>query len=66
VKSKVILITDYRKQVIEKNNQIKLEESSLADYNISQADRYWDWDLAPLGELDPDYSMKLKVLAKVL
>jgi hypothetical protein len=38
----------------------------LADYDIPQADRYWDWDLAPLGELDSNYSMMLKVLAKVL
>jgi len=66
VRSKVILITDYLKQIFDRNNQKKLEESSLADYDIPQADRYWDWDLAPLGELDSNYSMMLKVLAKVL
>lgn len=58
---KIILITDYIKQVFDKSNNLQLEESSLCDIDLPLAKSYWDWSLAPLGEIDPNYSLKLKI-----
>ncbi len=64
--SKVLLISDTEKMVYDQNNELKACESSLEgldetifkDWNAIDS---WDWDLAPWGELDSQYSLWLKI-----
>lgn len=62
---KVLLITDVEKEVLDLNSRLKLSESSiegleLEDFDLTQS-ASWDWDLAPKGEIDKKYSLKLRV-----
>lgn len=61
----VLLISDTEKEVLDLNGRLKLSESSLEGYELEEfgleKSQGWDWDLAPEGELDKRYRLKLKV-----
>jgi len=61
----VLLISDTEKEVLDLNGRLKLAESSLEGYELEEfgLENYssWDWILAPEGELDKRYRLKLKV-----
>jgi hypothetical protein len=66
----ILLISDIEKEVLDLSGQLKLAESSiegveLEDYGLNIQDS-WDWQLAPQGELDYPYSLKLKVQVGVV
>jgi hypothetical protein len=59
-----LLISDYEKVFYDRNQNLIESQSSLFSVPISgQKLRTWDWHIAPIGELNPRYSMVLKVLA---
>lgn len=61
----VLLISDTEKEVLDLNGSLKLAESSLEGYELEEFGlekiQGWDWELAPEGELDKKYRLKLKV-----
>ncbi len=64
--SKVLLISDIEKMVYGAGSQLKASESSLEGLteDIFQGWEIldsWNWDLAPLEELDSQYSLQLKI-----
>ncbi len=74
--AKVILLSDVWKNVYDKDQNLIASESSLQGLELKdcleelgiavQAEISWTWNLAPLGEIDKDYSMSLKVLGQEL
>ncbi len=64
--SELLLISDYEKRVYDKSGELKLVESSLENHNYSehwQTLANWDWQLAPIGEIDKEYRLELAVAA---
>ncbi len=64
--AKVLLISDTEKMVYNHNKELKACESSLEGLDESifkdwDSPYEWDWDLAPIGELDSQYSLQLKI-----
>jgi hypothetical protein len=65
----IVLISDTQKQILNKQNELLAYESSIQDLIVqdhfkgAELIKTWDWLLAPIGELDPDYQMKLQVSA---
>ncbi len=66
--ARVLLISDTEKMVYDAARELKACESSLEGLDETifmgwEAAADWVWDLAPLGELEKDYSLKLQVEA---
>jgi hypothetical protein len=69
----VLIISDTSKYVSDRRGKEISQESSLYEINMKQnlpsikEQKNWHWELAPLGEISSNYSLKLLVNAiKVL
>ncbi len=70
--TQVLLITDVERIIMDKNDKQIQVESSLQGLDFAElvpqndGTQEWFWELAPQGELDPNFSLILRISAAVL
>ncbi len=58
---KTLLISDFEKNIYDREDKNILFDSTLWDYKMPQPIRKWEWDLAPFGEVSKKYRIELTV-----
>lgn len=56
-----LLFTDFEKRFLNTADEVIESESSIWNYDLGPAVDTWLWDLAPIGEVSPDFRIELRV-----
>ncbi len=57
------LITDTRREILSRDGAVHKTEEQLPGIVLPPCDRLWDWEIAPPGEISPDYSVRARMLS---
>jgi hypothetical protein len=60
------LITDTRREFLSRDGAVQKTEEQLPDIVLPPHDRSWDWEIAPLGEISPEYSVRARMLCATI
>lgn len=60
------LITDTKREYLSRDGAVHKTEEQLPGITLPPHDRSWDWEIAPLGEISPDYSVRARMLSAAI
>jgi hypothetical protein len=60
-RAKSILISEIRRNCIDRQGRMMLAEESLPGVTLPPPDADWVWQIAPVGEIDRDFSLELEM-----
>ncbi|MEX2616847.1 MAG: hypothetical protein WD767_12200 [Alphaproteobacteria bacterium] len=60
------LITDTKREFLSRDGAVHKTEDQLPGIILPPHDRSWDWEIAPLGEISPDYSVRARMLSAII
>lgn len=60
------LITDTRRDFLSRDGAVHKTEEQLPGIVLPAHDRSWDWEIAPPGEISPEYSVRARMLCATI